>query len=65
MLIGDLEQERAIDRRQEHQSIVVGVGDDDATMMLVDRNASRTVELEISGSKLADARYERLVAQCP
>jgi len=48
MLIGDLEQEREIDRRQEHQSIVVGIGDDDAMMMLVDRNASRTVELEVS-----------------
>jgi len=42
------EQEREIDRRQEHQSMVVGIDDDDATMMLVDRNALRTVELEIS-----------------
>ena len=47
MLGADREQEREIDRRQEHQSIV-GVGDDDATMMLVDRNASGIVELEIS-----------------
>ena len=46
-MLADPEQEREIDRRQEHQSIV-GVGDDDATMMLVDRNASGIVELEIS-----------------
>ena len=48
MLAADLEQEREIDRRQEHQSIVVSIGDDDAAMMLVDRNALRIVELEIS-----------------
>jgi len=45
--LADGEQEREIDRRQEHQSIVLGIGDDDATM-LVDRNAFRKVELEIS-----------------
>jgi len=48
MLLSDGEQEREIDRRQEHQSIVEGIGDDDATMMLVDRNALRILELEIS-----------------
>jgi len=47
-LLADLEQEREIDRRQEQQSMVVGIGDDDAMMMLVDRNASRILELEIS-----------------
>jgi len=47
-ILADGEQEREIDRRQEHQSIVVGIGDDDATMMLVDGNASRILELEIS-----------------
>jgi len=47
-MVADREQEREIDRRQEHQSIVVGVGDDDAAMMLVDRNALRIVEVEIS-----------------
>ena len=46
--LADREQEREIDRRQEHQSMVVGVDDDDAMMMLVDRNASRALELEIS-----------------
>ena len=49
-LLADREQEREIDidRRQEYQSIVHGVGDDNATMMLVDRNALRILELEIS-----------------
>ena len=47
-MLADLEQEREIDRRQEHQSIVVGIGDDDAMMMLVDRNVVSVVELEIS-----------------
>ena len=47
-LAADREQEREIDRRQEHQSMIVGVDDDDAMMMLVDRNALRTEELEIS-----------------
>ena len=47
-IAADREQEREIDRRQEHQPIVVGIGDDDAMMMLVDRNASRILELDIS-----------------
>jgi len=47
-MLADREQEREIDRRQEHQSMVVGIGDDSAMMMLVDRDALRTVELEIS-----------------
>jgi len=47
-LLADREQEREIDRRQEHQSMVAGIGDDDAMMMLVDRNALRIFELEIS-----------------
>ena len=46
--LADGEQEREIDRRQEHKSIVVGIDDDDAMMMLVDCNALRMVELEIS-----------------
>ena len=47
-LLADLEQERQIGQRQEHQSVVVGVSDDDAAMVVVDRNASSIVELEIS-----------------
>ena len=46
--LADGEQEREIDRRQEHQSMVVSIDDDDATMMLVDSNALRILELEIS-----------------
>ena len=62
-LLADIEQERPIDRRREHQSIVHGVGDDDAMMMLVDRNAARILEPEISTCKKAGARQERLLAQ--
>jgi len=47
-MLADGEQEREIDRRQEHQSVVAEIDDDNATMMLVDRNANRSVELEIS-----------------
>jgi len=65
LLSADGEQEREIDRRQEHQSMVERIGDDDATMMLVDRNASRIVELEVSRSMTTDARQERLLAQRP
>jgi len=65
LLATNREQEREIDRRQEHQSVVLGVGDDDAMMMIVDCNALRLVELEIARSKLTDARQERLLAQGP
>ena len=65
LVAADLEQEREIDRRQEHQSIVVEVEHDDAMMMLVDRNALRTGESKASYITLADARQERLVAQRP
>jgi len=42
----DREQEREIDRRQEHQSIVVRIDDDDAAMMPVDSDSLRMVELK-------------------
>jgi len=61
----DREQERAIDRRQEHQSMIERIGDDDAAMMLVDRNASRAEKLEARRSTMADARQDRLLAQRP
>jgi len=35
----ELEQERAIDRRQYLHSIAVGISDDDAMSIIVDRNA--------------------------
>jgi len=47
-MLADREQEREIDRRQEHQSVVASIGNDDAAMMVVDGDASRTGELEIS-----------------
>jgi len=59
----DREQEREIDRRQEHQSVVLSIIDDDAMMMLVDRNAMRIVEPDVSRFTMADARQERLLAQ--
>ena len=45
--------------------MIFGIDDDDAMMMLVDRNALRIVEVDTSRSILADARQERLVAQRP
>jgi len=62
-LLADLEQEREIDRRQEHQSVAEYVGDDDAAMMVVDDDGLRQGELDISRVVLADERQERLVAQ--
>ena len=59
----DLEQEREIDRRQEHQSMVASVDNDDAMMMVVDGDVFGQDELEISSAILADGRQERLVAQ--
>ena len=44
----ELEQERAIDQRQYLHSIVVGISDDDSMSIMIDRNAMRIVELEIS-----------------
>ena len=35
----ELEQERAIDRRQYLHSIVVGISDDDSMSIIIDRNA--------------------------
>ena len=47
-MLADGEQEREIDRRQEHQPMIEGVGDDDAMMMLVDCNTLRIEELALS-----------------
>jgi len=38
-VMAELEQERAIDRRQYLHSMVVGVGDDDSASIIIDRNA--------------------------
>jgi len=45
--------------------MVAGISNDDATMMIVDRDVLRVVELEIARASRADARQERLVAQTP
>jgi len=38
-LRSELEQERAIDRRQYLHSMILGVGDDDSMSIIIDRNA--------------------------
>jgi len=43
--------------------MVVGIGDDDATMMLVDRNFLPADEVDTSWPRESSARQERLVAQ--
>jgi len=35
----ELEQERAIDRRQHLHSMIVGINDDDSMSIIIDRNA--------------------------
>jgi len=35
----ELEQERAIDRRQYLHSMIVGISDDDSASIIIDRNA--------------------------
>jgi len=55
----ELEQERAIDRRQYLHSIVVGITDDDSMSIIVDRNACWAIELAWLRSLLADLEQER------
>jgi len=55
----ELEQERAIDRRQYLHSIVEGITDDDSMSIIVDRNACWTIELARLRSLLADGEQER------
>jgi len=38
-LRSELEQERAIDQRQEHQSMIAGISDDDSMSIMIDRDA--------------------------
>ena len=49
----ELEQERAVDRRQYLHSIVVGIRDDDSVSILIDRNVCWPVELSRSRASLA------------
>jgi len=55
----ELEQERAIDRRQYLHSIVESIRDDDSMSIIINRNAHWTVELARLRSLLADGEQER------
>ena len=44
-LRSELEQERAIDRRQYMHSMIIGISDDDSMSIIIDRNARRFIEL--------------------
>jgi len=55
----ELEQERAIDRRQYLHSIVEGIRDDDSMSIIIDRNACWIIELARLRSSLADVEQER------
>jgi len=54
----ELEQERAIDRRQYLHSMIVGITDNDSMSIIVDRNAYWIVELAWSRSSLATHREQ-------
>jgi len=56
----ELEQERAIDRRQYLHSMIVGISDDDSMSIMIDRNAHWRIELARLRSSLgADGEQER------
>jgi len=59
-LRAELEQERAIDRRQYLYSIVEGISDDDSMSIMINRNARWILELARSRSLVsADGEQER------
>jgi len=58
-LRAELEQERAIDRRQYLHSMIERINDDDSMSIIIDRNAKWTVELARLRSSLADGEQER------
>ena len=56
----ELEQERAIDRRQYLHSMIVGINDDDSMSIIIDRNAHWPVELaRLRSSLVTDLEQER------
>ena len=55
----ELEQERAIDRRQYLHSMILGISDDDSMSIIFDRNPRWRIELARSRSLLADGEQER------
>jgi len=59
-LRAELEQERAIDRRQHLHSMIVGVNDNDSMSILIDRNAHWVMELaRLRSLDAADREQER------
>jgi len=61
--LAELEQERAIDRRQYLHSMIDGITDDDSMSIIIDRDASWKVELARLRSSLADAEQEREIGR--
>jgi len=56
----ELEQERAIDRRQYLHSMILGITDNDSVSIIIDRNARWTTELpRLRSSHAADREQER------
>ena len=55
----ELEQERAIDRRQYLHSMIAGITDDDSMSIIIDRNACWNEELARLRPSLADGEQER------
>jgi len=60
-LRAELEQERAIDRRQYLHSMIEGIRDDDSMSIIIDRNACWTAEFARLRSSLADGEQERKI----
>jgi len=59
----ELEQERAIDRRQYLHSMIPCIGDDDSMSIIIDRNICWMIELARLRSLLADGEQEREIDQ--
>ena len=58
--LAELEQERAIDRRQYLHSMILGITDNDSMSIIIDRNARWRIELARSRSLVAaDREQER------
>jgi len=57
--LAELEQERAVDRRQYLHSMILGITDDDSMSIMIDSNAWWTTELARLGSLVADREQER------
>jgi len=59
-LRAELEQERAIDRRQYLHSMIAGIRDDDSMSIIIDRNACWIIKLaRLRSSLVADLEQKR------